>query len=205
WGATRVAKFWEKQAQKKLPKPEKKRARPQEILDGLRQAVPDDVLLTTDVGSHKILASLDWPTLAPNKFMLSNGLSCMGYGVPAAIASSLALSHGPTVALTGDGGFGMILGELNLIHELNTPVIIVIMNDEALDLIRSAQTRSERETFGTEFTNPDFKKIAQAYDLTFAKVRSAEECREAVSKAIAENRPLIVEALIDPKSYPTTP
>lgn len=204
WGAGRVAKFKEKWAAKTLPVPKPKRARPQDILQGLRQATPDDILLTADVGSHKILASLAWPTRAPNRFFLSNGLSCMGYGVPAAIAASLALNQ-PTVAMTGDGGFGMIVGELNLIHELNTPVIVVIMNDGALDLIRSAQTRSERETFGTEFTNPNFEKIAQAYDLPFSRVHSAEECKTAVSEAVAANKPLIVEAVIDPKSYPTSP
>ncbi|MEM8862786.1 MAG: thiamine pyrophosphate-binding protein, partial [Chloroflexota bacterium] len=152
WGAGRVKAFRDKMNQRALPQPANKRMRPQDVLNAVRFATPESILVTTDVGSHKILASLEWPAKAPNSFMLSNGLSCMGYGVPAAIAASMALGKQPTVSITGDGGFGMIIGELNLIHELEVPVIIVLMNDGALDLIRSAQNRSERETFGTEFT-----------------------------------------------------
>ena len=84
-------------------------------------------------------------------------------------------------------------------------MIIVIMNDGALDLIRSAQNRAGRNTFGTVFTNPDFQKIADAYDLPSIRVNSFEACQSAVANAIAQNSPLIIEAMIDPVSYPTTP
>ena len=205
WGASRVAQFKQKMTGRTLRAPAKNRVRPQDVLDAVRASTPDDILITTDVGSHKILTSLEWAAKSPNTFMLSNGLSCMGYGVPAAIAASLAQNKQPTVAVTGDGGFGMIIGELNLILELGTPVIIVLMNDGALDLIRSAQNRSKRETFGTEFTNPNFELIAQAYNLPFVRATSAEACRAAVSTAIEQKSPLILEACIDPRSYPTTP
>ncbi len=205
WGAERVRQFKAKQAQIELASPAPGRMRPQDVLQAVKSAVPHDTLVTTDVGSHKILASLEWPAHVPNSFFLSNGLSCMGYGVPAAIAASLAHKRQPVVAFTGDGGFAMISGELNLINELGTPVIIVIMNDEALDLIRSAQNRAGKSTFGTEFTNPDFQKIAEAYSIPFQQVSTAESCAAAVEQAIAQNTPIIIEALIDPVSYPTTP
>ncbi len=205
WGDKRVATFRTQQAAMQLPEPSAGRMRPQDVLAAVGSAVPADTLVTTDVGSHKILASLDWPSQAPNRFMLSNGLSCMGYGVPAAIAASLAHKRKPTVAFTGDGGFAMVSGELNLITELGTPVIIVIMNDGALDLIRSAQNRAGKATFGTEFTNPNFQKIAEAYGIPCQQVSTADECSAAVAQAIGQNSPVIIEALIDPISYPTSP
>ncbi|MFT5193630.1 MAG: acetolactate synthase-1/2/3 large subunit [Cellvibrionaceae bacterium] len=205
WGGNRVAQFQQKQAAKLLPEPSPGRLRPQAVLQAVRAAVPRDTLVTTDVGSHKILTSLDWPAFTPNSFMLSNGLSCMGFGVPAAIGASLAQGKKPVVAVTGDGGFAMVSGELNLITELGVPVIIILMHDAALDLIRSAQNRSGKETYGTVFTNPDFQKIAEAYGILSRKVNTAEACQAAVAEAIEQNRPMIIEALIDPISYPTTP
>ncbi|MFK7805629.1 MAG: thiamine pyrophosphate-binding protein [Anaerolineae bacterium] len=205
WGIERVAEFKEKLAKRELPQPAPGRMLPQTVLQAVYSAAPSNTLVTTDVGSHKILTSLEWPAQTPNSFMLSNGLSCMGFGVPAAIGASLALGKQPVVAITGDGGFAMISGELNLITELGVPIIIVLMNDAALDLIRSAQKRSGKEAYGTEFTNPDFQKIAEAYGIPSCQVNTSEACQAAVAEAIATNRPILIEALIDPISYPTTP
>jgi acetolactate synthase-1/2/3 large subunit len=179
--------------------------RPQAVLEILRRYTPRDTLVTTDVGSHKILAALTWPSYTPNRYLLSNGLSCMGYAVPAAIAASLALGREMTVALTGDAGVQMVLGELGLLNELGTPVIMVVFHDNALDLIRSAQTRARNPAFGTEFSNPDFMQIAAAYGLAGVRVSSEDELDAAVQVVVAARRPYLIEALIDPISYPTTP
>ena len=128
----------------------------------------------------------------------------MGYGLPAAIAASRVLQQ-PAVSVTGDGGMAMVIGELGLLKRLQTVVIIVIMNDSALDLIRSAQNRVGEETFGTEFVNPDWLQIAQAYDITAVRVTTEEEIETAVKQAISDNSTLIIDAQIDPISYPTTP
>ncbi|MCL4858380.1 MAG: hypothetical protein KJZ93_03190, partial [Caldilineaceae bacterium] len=130
---------------------------------------------------------------------------CMGYAIPAAIAASLALDGAATVALTGDAGFGMAVGELGLLNELETPMVVIVCNDSALDLIRSAQTRAGKATYGTEFANPDFLQIAAAYGLDAVRVASEAECAAALAQALATGRPCLIEALIDPVSYPTTP
>ena len=204
WGANRIKKFQADQAAIPLAKPAPGRLRPQAVLQAVRASVPRNTLVSTDVGAHKILTSLAWPAYAPNSFMLSNGLSCMGYGLPAAIAASRILGK-PTVSVTGDGGMAMVIGELGLLKRLNLPVIIVIMNDSALDLIRSAQNRMGQETFGTEFVNPDWLHIAKAYDIPAVRVTTAEAITTAVEQAIQNNHYLIIDAQIDPVSYPTTP
>lgn len=205
WGEARVAAHRAWLADRSLPSPTPGRMQPQGVLRALRRSAPPDLLVATDVGSHKILAALEWPALAPNRYLLSNGLSCMGYAIPAAIAASLALGGAATVALTGDAGFGMAVGELALLNELGTPVVVIVCNDSALDLIRSAQTRAGKATYGTEFANPDFLQIAAAYGLDAARVASEAECAVAVAQALAAGRPCLIEALIDPVSYPTTP
>ena len=205
WGEARVAAFRQKLAEQVLPSPAAKRMLPQSVLQAVRQNIPRDTLIATDVGSHKILAGLTWPALAPNRYLVSNGLSCMGFALPSAIAASLALRNQPIICLTGDAGLAMVLGELGLLARLNTPVIILVMNDNALDLIRSAQVRRGKQAYGTEFANPDFGGIAAAYGLDAYRVSNEAECAVAIKTAVVADRPALIEALIDPVSYPTTP
>ena len=98
----------------------------------------------------------------------------------------------------------MVMGELALLVDHNLPVVVVVMNDAALDLIRSAQQRRGRSVFGTEFTNPDYEYIARAYRLDYRRAQSAEDCGQAIQYARASHKPLLVEAMIDPIGYPTT-
>jgi len=205
WGEARVAAYRQALAEQSLPWPMAGRLLPQNVLQVVHQNIPRETLLTTDVGSHKILSGLSWPAYAPNRFILSNGLSCMGFSLPAAIAASLALPNQPTVCITGDAGLAMVIGEFGLLARLQLPVIVVVMNDGALDLIRSAQTRAGKPVYGTEFTSPDFVAIATAYQIDAYKVTNEAECVEAVKAAVASNRPALIEAMIDPVSYPTTP
>lgn len=205
WGAARVARLREELARRPLPAPAPARLLPQTVLQIVRQHTPADTLLTTDVGSHKILTGLEWPAFVPNRYLLSNGLSSMGFGLPAAIAGSLVLPGQPVVCLTGDAGMAMVLGELGLLAHLQSPVIVVVMNDGALDLIRSAQVRAGKQVYGTEFENPDFVAIAAAYGIEGYRVGNITECTQAVQAAVTSGRPALIEAMIDPASYPTTP
>ncbi len=204
WGAARVATFRAAQAQSTLPEPAAGRLLPQTVLDVIRQHIPRETVVATDVGAHKIFTGLTWPTYTPNSYLLSNGLSSMGIGLPAAMAAARVTKE-TSVCITGDGGAAMIMGELGLMRDLGLPVIMVIMNDNALDLIRSAQVRRGKPVYGTEFVNPDYELIARGFDLDFYRVPHEEACTVAIREAVANGRPALIEALIDPISYPTTP
>lgn len=201
WGAARLARFRETLARRRFPAPEKGRMSPRNLLAALRRAAPPDTPLAVDVGSHKILASLEWPDARPRRFFLSNGLSCMGYGLPAAIGASLALGRAPALCITGDAGMAMVLGELELVTRLGAPVVTVVMNDGALDLIRLAQLRAGAPAWGTEFGNPDFAQIAAAYGIPALRSGDLEECESAVREALGAGQALLVDALIDPAGY----
>ena len=204
WGEARMKAFRKALNAARLPKATGSRMRPQTVFDVLRRALPRETIVTTDTGSHKIAMGLHWPAYVPNTYLLSNGLSSMGYGLPAAIAAARTTEK-MTLCVTGDGGIAMALGELGLLSELDLPVIVVVMNDNALDLIRSAQRRRDKPVFGTEFKNPDYEAIVRGFDLAFYRVSDEEGCADAVSEAVTNGRPALIEALIDPISYPTTP
>lgn len=204
WGAARVAAHRAQQTQS-LPPPAAGRMHPHEVLTALRQVLPRDAIVTVDVGSHKILASLRWPTYASNTFFVSNGLSSMGFGLPAAIAASMAHPERAVVCLTGDAGLAMVLGELALLARYRPNVIVVVFHDAALDLIRSHQRRAGKPVYGTEFTTPSFTGVSAAYGLAAYHVTSAATCAEAAATALAAGGPALIEAMIDPAAYPTTP
>lgn len=205
WGEARIALHRAKLDARQLPSPANGRMLPQQVLAALRDATPRDVIFTTDVGSHKILSCLTWETLTPNSFFVSNGLSCMGFGLPSAIAASMIHPERPVVCVIGDAGLLMTMGELGVLARLKTNVIVVVMNDGALDLIRAQQIKAGKPIYGTEFGNPGFVSIAEAFGIQGVRVASEEECSRHISAALARKGPTLIEAMIDPVSYPTTP
>jgi acetolactate synthase-1/2/3 large subunit len=204
WGEARVARFRQSQA-KTLPAPAANRLLPQQLLESMRTLLPAATPLAVDVGSHKILSSLEWPTLAPNSFFLSNGLSSMGFALPAAIGAALAAPGQPSVCLTGDAGMSMVMGELGLVAHHNLPLLVIVCNDGAIDLIRSQQVRAGKPVYGTEFDSPNFSQIAAAYGLANARVTTRLALDDEIATFVNSPGPRVVEVMLDPISYPTTP
>ena len=178
---------------------------PQTVLRVLRDQLERDALITTDVGSHKILACLEWPAFIPNRFLVSNGLSSMGYSLSAAIAAGLALHETSIVCTVGDAGLLMSMGELATLARLDLPVTVVVFKDGALDLIRSHQNRVGKPTFGTEFAAPNFVQVAGAYGIPAESVSSEKALAQSVKRFVPSKKPALIEAKIDPASYPPTP
>lgn len=204
WGAARVARFRREQKEE-LPDPAPGRLLPQTVLTTLRDRVPPETLTVVDVGSHKIYNSLAWPTLQPNTFFLSNGLSSMSFALPSAIGAAMADRARPVLCITGDAGMAMAMGELGVLAARNLPVLVIVLNDGAIDLIRAAQLRAKKPVFGTEFTPPDFSQIGAAYGLPAARIDEAGALAAAVEEFIANPQPRLLEIMLDPISYPTTP
>jgi len=107
--------------------------------------------------------------------------------------------------VVGGGGVLRGVGERAVLARLNLPVIVVVAVDNAIDLIRSHQIRQGKEPFGTEFPAPDFCKIAAGYGIAAARVTTPKGCDEALAHAAAARAPYLIEAIIDPVGYPTTP
>jgi hypothetical protein len=115
---------------------------------------------------------------------MSNGLSGMGFGLPAAIAVQLARRDKPVMAVVGDGGMLMMLHDLCLLKELKLPVITVVMRDGSLSLIRVSAERRDFPANGADFTPPDFAAIAQAFGICGKWADSLEEVGGAVEASL---------------------
>ena len=173
---------------------------PQTVLSEARSVLPDDAVITTDVGSHKILAALEWDAELPNRYLVSNGLSAMGFG-PASAAGAALIGQGPVLCLTGDAGLLMCAGGLATLAQLETPVLMVVLVDGALDLIRAHQRRSGAEPFGTEFPAPDVERIGAAFGLPAVTVDTATGLRAELAHGLQRRGASVIGVRIDPECY----
>lgn len=177
---------------------------PQQALHALRAAAADDAVVTVDVGAHKIYFSLAWPTYLPSGFLLSNGLSCMGFGLAGAIGAGLCDPQRQVFCVIGDGGLAMCAGELGLLREIGSNTKVIVLRDQALDLIRSAQGKAGKPAVGTEFgTVTDHVKLAQAYGIPGLHAGSAASLEQALATACGTPSPFLIEVQLDPTAYPT--
>jgi len=174
---------------------------PLRLIEELRSVFPRDGIATCDVGSHKLLMGQFWRSYEPGTFFMSNGLSGMGFGLPAAIAAQLVHPEKPVLAVVGDGGMLMMLHDLALIRELGLPIIIVVLSDRSLSLIRVSEERRGITPYGVDFTPPDFAKIAEAFGIPARKAQSIQEARDAVERALAARTSLLVDVPIDYREY----
>ena len=171
------------------------------VLAALREVFPRDGIVTTDVGSHKFVAGQFWPVYEPGTFLMSNGLSSMGYGVPAAIGAQLARPERRVMAIVGDGGMLMMTHELALIRERKLPVIIICLVDRSLSLIRAAQRKRGLGNYGVDFTPPDFAALAAAFGIRGESPKTIPDLRTAVQRALDERRPTLLQVEIDINEY----
>ncbi|MGJ3259385.1 MAG: thiamine pyrophosphate-binding protein [Rhodospirillales bacterium] len=150
-----------------------------------------------DAGAHMFATIGRWPATRPYGILKSNGLSSMGYALPAAIASALADPETPVIAVTGDGGMSMCVGELATTRELGLDVTVVVMNDSALSLIDIKQQRQQRPSLGVRYPAQDFAAIAKAYGWQAVHANGPDELRNA----LALPGPKLIDVRIDPAGY----
>jgi len=173
----------------------------QQVLAALREVLPEDALVSCDVGYNKSVAIQCWPAFTPRTFFVSNGLSSMGYGLPAAIGLKLAHRDRAVACILGDGGFAMSVAELETAARLGLALTVVILADEALQQIKAGQQRKGFAVTGTTFGALDYRALATAYGADGAEVRTIDECRAAFRDAARSRRVTLVAAHVDPESY----
>jgi acetolactate synthase-1/2/3 large subunit len=172
-----------------------------QVVAAARKILPRETVATCDVGAHKFLVGQLWTTYTPKSFFMSNGLSAMGYGFPAAMAAQLAWPDKPVVAFLGDGGFAMYMAELETARRLKLPLIIVVLCDGALSLIAMSQERRGLPHNAVDFANPDIAKLAEAFGADGRVCETVSEVEKAVTSAWTNRRLTVIQAIVDPGPY----
>lgn len=182
---------------------------PQRILADLRAVLPRNAIITTDVGWNKNGVGQQFPVYEPGSILTPGGYATMGFGSPAALGAKVAAPDRVVVSLIGDGGFGQNPAVLATAAIDNIPAIFVIMNNHAFGTIAGLEKAHYDTTFGTVFEkdgatySPDFAAIARAYGVEGITITKAEEFKPALEKAIALNKPVVIDAWMVNNPVPT--
>ncbi|HWR44523.1 thiamine pyrophosphate-binding protein [Sporomusa sp.] len=182
---------------------------PQRILADVRDALPRNAIITTDVGWNKNGVGQQFPIYEPGSILTPGGLATMGFGSPAALGAKVAAPDRVVVSLIGDGGFGQNPAVLATAAIENIPTIFVIMNNNAFGTIAGLEKAHYDTTFGTLFIkdgktySPDYAAIARAYGVEGEKIQSAADFKPALERAIKSNKPYVLDVSMINNPVPT--
>jgi acetolactate synthase-1/2/3 large subunit len=171
--------------------------KPQRILADLRSALADDDIVISDVGAHKLWLARLFPCHQPNTCIISNGFAAMGIAVPGAVAAKLVHPKRHVVAVTGDGGFLMNSQELETAMRLETPFVVLVLNDCCYSVIRWKQIQQFGRPAFVEFDNPDFVKYAESFGANGYRIESADQLTPTLRTALNSNKLSIIDCPVD--------
>lgn len=183
---------------------------PQYVIELISEMTNDEAFYTTEVGTHQMWAAQYINHKIPRHFVSSGGLGTMGFGFPAAIGAQVANPDKTVFNIAGDGSFQMNIQELSTVAYYNIPVKNIILNNQWLGMVRQWQELFYEERYS--FTNmegmqPDFVKVAEAYNVLGLRATKPEEVKQVLEKALSHNGPVVVDIRVvrDENVFPMVP
>jgi acetolactate synthase-1/2/3 large subunit len=180
---------------------------PHHAIDVVRAVLPRDGVLAFDVGAHTHQIASQWTAYAPRTFLITNGWSSMGFGLPAAIAAKLARRDLPVACLVGDGCFQMTCGELAVARRERLAIPFVVLDDGWLSLIKVKQERRGLAHYGTAL-DAEAREVPEVpsnyFGVPVVGVETAEALARELAAALAADGPRVIHARVDPTHYGVT-
>ncbi len=170
---------------------------PQSVATAIDRLAADDAVFTADVGTPCIWAARYLRMNGRRRLIGSFNHGSMANALPHAIGAQASQPGRQVVALSGDGGIAMLLGELITLRQLHLPVKVVVFNNGALSFVELEMKAAGIVTYGTDLDNPDFAAIAQAAGLFGARVEKAGALDDALLAAFAHDGPALVDVRTD--------
>lgn len=169
-----------------------------EVIHQVNQYKADDAVLVTDVGQHQMIAWRYFNYKKSRTQVTSGGLGTMGFALPAALGAQLHDYSRQVICVVGDGGIQMTIQELGTIMQTKAPVKIVLLNNNFLGMVRQWQQMFfDRRYSFTELDNPDFCKIAEAYNIKAQKVTERTDLKEAIEDMLIHDGPFFLEVVVE--------
>jgi len=178
---------------------------PHQAIDIVRKVLPKEGVLAFDIGAHTHQIGSQWTAYAPRTFLITNGWSSMGFGIPAALAAKLARPDLPVVCVLGDGCFQMSCGEVAVARREGLAIPFVVLDDRWLSLIKVKQERRGLPCYGTEVSPGNYPAPpAHYFGVPAVGVDSAAGLERELRAAFATGGPTIIEARVDAAQYSQT-
>ena len=172
--------------------------KPQTLLPELRKLLPENAIVTTEVGQNQMWAALYFKVLKPRTFISSGGLGTMGFGFPAALGAKVACPDRPVVDIAGDGSFIMTEQELATSVMEDIPVTVIVLNNSVLGMVAQWQRMfCNRRYIAVNLGKvPDFVKLAEAYGAQGFHVGSIGEFSKAVKEGLKSKVTTVIDVPI---------
>jgi acetolactate synthase-1/2/3 large subunit len=174
---------------------------PHTIIEVLNRAVGDEDLVTVDAGAHRILLSQKWVARRPLSLLQSTGFCTMAAALPLAIGAKVATPSRRIVAVMGDGGLEMGIGELATLRDLGLPVTIVLFQDQSLALIALKQSSAGLAPHGVGLGLTDFAAVADGFGGHGRTVAGAPELAAELAAARTRDRFTLIACRFDADAY----
>ena len=179
------------------------------IIRSIRQALPNDAIVTTDVGQHQMFAALHYDVYESGTFLSSGGVGTMGWGLPAAIGAKAAKPDRKVLAIWGDGCFHMTENNLTVAVDEDLPVITVVLNNRLLGMVAQWQRLfmdGRLSTVARDYT-VDYTELSKTYGAHAVRTETMDEFNKAMREAVDADYSTVIEVPIDPNEnvYPHIP
>ena len=179
-----------------------------EVIHHLSELTNGEAIVVTDVGQHQMVTSRYYEYKNPRTNVTSGGAGTMGFALPAAMGAKVARPDQQVVAVIGDGGYQMTIQELGTIMQYGIAVKILVLNNNFLGMVRQWQQlfHNKRYSF-TEMQNPDFVKIAEAYNIKANKVTERENLKDALKEMLDAKTSYFLEVVVSKEGnvFPMVP
>jgi acetolactate synthase I/II/III large subunit len=170
---------------------------PRRIVHAVRDAMPEDGIVSLDNGLYKVWFARNYRTTRSNTLLLDNALATMGAGLPVAMAARLVHPDRKVLAVCGDGGFMMNSQELETAVRLGLDLVVLLLRDDAYGMIKWKQEDMGLADFGLDFGNPDFVRYAESYGARGHRVESTDHLPRLLEECLASPGVHLIDCPID--------
>ena len=176
----------------------KTRVEPQaSFVEALREGIPEDGIVVTDMTIMAYYARAHFPTYHPRSYFTSSYTGNLGSGYPTALGVKVAKPDKPVISVSGDGGFLFNSQELSTAVQFGINVVAVVFNDGAYGNVkRDMKNLFDNKSLGVELVNPDFMKLADAYGVVGMRADTPDGLKQCLQEAISMEKPVLIEVPI---------
>ena len=178
-------------------KPGQRPIHPQYVAKMLNEVAGPETIFTVDVGTPVIWAARYLAMNGRRRLLSSFNHGSMANALPQAIGAQISHPGRQVIALSGDGGFSMLMGDLLSLRQLNLPVKVIVFNNGSLGFVELEMKATGFLQHGTDLVNPDFAKIAEGAGVLGLHVDDPEGVRPALEQAIAHDGPVLVDIAVN--------
>ncbi|RZM25360.1 MAG: ubiquinone-dependent pyruvate dehydrogenase [Pedobacter sp.] len=184
---------------------EENKIQPEFVADTLDKQCAKDAIFTVDTGMCCVWGARFIHATGQRTMLGSFNHGTMANAMPMAIGAALAHPERQVVALCGDGGLSMLLGDLATIKQYNLPIKIIVFNNRALGMVKLEMEVDGLPDSETDMVNPDFALVAQAMGFRGLTVSKPEEVEHAIANALQENGPVLLNVMTNPNALAMPP